>query len=50
MKRIVLLLAVVLAGCGLTSYQRLWDIRDSLHTPEMEQAIKEARPGIPRGR
>lgn len=50
-----LLLLLLLSGCGVTQWQRdedrvaeLFAIEASLHTPEMEKAIQDAQPGVPR--
>lgn len=43
-----LLLCLFLTGCGVTSWQRMMDAHQDLHSPKMEQAIKEAINGIER--
>ena len=43
MSKLYLVSLLLLSGCGITQYQKMWDIHDSLHTSEIEQAIKEAQ-------
>lgn len=37
-----LVAALALSGCGVTSWQRMMDAHQDLHSPEMEASIAEA--------
>ena len=56
MTRILLAsLLLLCSGCGVTAWQRAQDdnarllkMHNALHSPEMEDAIRAAKPGVPR--
>lgn len=43
MRVLAALMLLALGGCAFTAENRLWDIHESLHSPEMERAIQQAR-------
>ena len=48
MKNLLLLAALCMAGCASQTRDSLEYQAGTLHTPDMEAAIKAARPGEPR--